>query len=98
MGYGRFRRLWHVELPLALAGGITGVRLATASPVALVTVGALIGKGGLGELILGGFRNNFYKAEILTGTVLCVALALALDLILAGIGRVLTPWARRRAS
>jgi osmoprotectant transport system permease protein len=98
MGYGRFGRLWHVELPLALPGIMTGLRLATVSTVALVTVGSLIGKGGLGDLILGGFRNNFYKAEILTGTILTVALALALDLILAGIGRVLTPWARRRAS
>jgi osmoprotectant transport system permease protein len=95
MGYGRFGRLWHVELPLALPGVITGVRLATVSTVALVTVGALIGKGGLGELILGGFRNNFYKAEILTGTVLCVALALVLDLLLAAVGRLLTPWTRR---
>jgi osmoprotectant transport system permease protein len=98
MGYGRFGRLWHIELPLALPGIVTGLRLATVSTVALVTVGALIGKGGLGELIMGGFRNNFYKAEILTGTLLCVALALVLDLLLAGLGRLLTPWARRRAA
>ena len=98
MGYGRFGRLWRVELPLALPSIVTGLRLATVSTVALVTVGSLIGKGGLGELIMGGFRNNFYKAEILTGTILCVALALALDLILATLGRVLTPWARRRAA
>jgi osmoprotectant transport system permease protein len=98
MGYGRFGRLWRVELPLALPGVITGLRLATVSTVALVTVGAAFGKGGLGELILGGFRNNFYKAEILTGTILCVALALVLDLILAGLGRLLTPWTRERAA
>jgi osmoprotectant transport system permease protein len=98
MGYGRLGRLWHVELPLALPSIVTGLRLATVSTVALVTVGSLIGKGGLGELIMGGFRNNFYKAEILTGTILCVALALVLDLILATLGRVLTPWARRRAA
>jgi osmoprotectant transport system permease protein len=99
MGYGRFGRLWHVELPLALPSIVTGVRLATVSTVALVTVGAAVGgKGGLGELILGGFRNNFYKAEILTATILCVALALVLDLILAVIGRLLTPWARRRTA
>ena len=98
MGYGRFGRLWHIELPLALPGIVTGLRLATVSTVALVTVGALIGKGGLGELILGGFRNNFYKAEILTGTILCVALALVLDLLLAGVGRLLTPWSRRQAA
>jgi osmoprotectant transport system permease protein len=98
MGYGRFGRLLRIELPLALPGIITGLRLATVSTVALVTVGSLIGKGGLGDLILGGFRNNFYKAEIMTGAVLCVALALVLDLILAGFGRLLTPWQRERRS
>jgi osmoprotectant transport system permease protein len=98
MGYGRFGRLWRIELPLALPGIITGLRLATVSTVALVTVGGIIGKGGLGDMILGGFRNNFYKAEILTASILCVALALVLDLILAGVGRLLTPWARERRS
>jgi len=98
MGYGRFGRLLRVELPLALPGIITGLRLATVSTVALVTVGSLIGQGGLGDLILGGFRNNFYKAEILTGSLLCVALALVLDLALAGLGRLLTPWTRGRVA
>ena len=98
MGYTRFARLWRVELPLALPGIITGLRLATVSTVALVTVGSLIGKGGLGDLILGGFRNNFYKAEIMTGTILCIALALILDLALSGIGRLLTPWTRGRTA
>lgn len=98
MGYGRFGRLWHIELPLALPGIVTGVRLATVSTVALVTVGSLIGRGGLGDLILGGFRNNFYRAEIVTGAVLTVALALVLDLLLAGLGRLLTPWLRGRSS
>jgi osmoprotectant transport system permease protein len=95
MGYGKLGRLWRIELPLALPGIMTGLRLATVSTVALVTVGSLIGKGGLGDLILGGFRNNFYRAEIVTGTVLCVGLALVLDLVLAGLGRLLTPWTRR---
>lgn len=96
MGYGRFGRLWRIELPLALPGIMTGVRLATVSTVALVTVGGIIGQGGLGDMILGGFRNNFYKAEILTASILTVALALVLDLILAGVGRLLTPWTRER--
>ncbi len=96
MGYGRLGRLWRIELPLALPGIVTGLRLATVSTVALVTVGGIIGQGGLGDMILGGFRSNFYKAEILTASILCVALALVLDLILAGIGRLLTPWTRGR--
>jgi osmoprotectant transport system permease protein len=98
MGYGRFARLLRIDLPLALPGIFTGLRLATVSTVALVTVGVLVGHGGLGQLILGGFRNNFFKAEIMTGTILCVLLALVLDLILAGLGRLLTPWARRRGA
>ena len=94
MGYGRLGRLLRIDLPLALPGILTGLRLATVSTVALVTVGALIGQGGLGNLILGGFRDNFYKAEIMTGTVLCVSLALVLDLAHPGLGRLLTPWTR----
>ena len=49
MGYGRFARLLRVELPLALPGMLTGLRLATVSTVALVTVGAIVGNGGLGR-------------------------------------------------
>lgn len=98
MGYGKFGRLLRIELPLALPGIITGLRLATVSTVALVTIGGIIGRGGLGDLILGGFRNNFYKAEILTASILTVVLALVLDLVLATIGRLLTPWTRERAA
>ncbi|PTA44106.1 ABC transporter permease [Micromonospora sp. NBC_01392] len=98
MGYGRWGRLFRIELPLALPGILTGVRLATVSTVALVTVGVVVGRGGLGQLIFAGFQNNFYKAQIMTGTVLCVLLALVLDLVLAGVGRLLTPWLRGRQS
>ncbi|MEU4791531.1 ABC transporter permease [Micromonospora tulbaghiae] len=98
MGYGRWGRLLRIELPLALPGILTGVRLATVSTVALVTVGVVVGRGGLGQLIFAGFQNNFYKAQIMTGTVLCVLLALVLDLVLAGVGRLLTPWLRGRSA
>jgi osmoprotectant transport system permease protein len=97
MGYGRLAQLLRIELPLALPGILTGLRLATVSTVAMTTIGVVVGHGGLGQLIIGGFRNNFFRAEILTGTVLCVALALVLDLLLLGAGRLATPWLRRRA-
>ncbi|MEV6693282.1 ABC transporter permease [Micromonospora sp. NPDC051196] len=97
MGYGRWGRLLRVELPLALPGILTGLRLATVSTVALITVGVVIGRGGLGQIIFAGFNNNFYKAQIMTGTLLCVLLALVLDLLLVGLGRLLTPWLRGRA-
>jgi osmoprotectant transport system permease protein len=97
MGYGRFARLLRIELPLAVPGILTGVRLATVSTVALTTVGVLVGHGGLGQLISAGFHSN-YRAEIATATVLAVLLALLLDLVLLGFGRVLTPWTRRSTS
>jgi osmoprotectant transport system permease protein len=98
MGYGRFGMLLRIELPLALPAILTGVRLATVSTVALVTIGVLVGHGGLGQLIIAGFSNGFYRAEISTNTLLCVALALVLDLALALAGRFATPWARGRAT
>ena len=83
-----------VDLPLALPAFMAGLRIATVSTVALTTVGVLVGHGGLGQLITGGFNANFYHAEIMTATVLCLLLALVCDLVLAGVGRRLTPWAR----
>jgi osmoprotectant transport system permease protein len=98
MGYGPVRLLWQVELPLALPAFMAGLRIATVSTVALVTVGVIVGHGGLGQLIVGGFNSNFYRAEIVTGAVGCVLLALLADLLLAGAERALTPWARRARS
>ena len=95
MGYPPLRLLLRVELPLALPSILAGVRIATVSTIALVTVGAVVGNGGLGELILEGFNSNFYRAEITTACVLCVALAVMADLLLVGAQRVLAPWSRR---
>jgi osmoprotectant transport system permease protein len=98
MGYGRFGLLWRMELPLALPGIITGLRIATVSTVALITVGYQIGYGGFGTIILNGFNDNFYKAAIMAGTIGCLAMAFTFDLLLIGLGRLVTPWARRRAA
>jgi osmoprotectant transport system permease protein len=97
MGYGRFAQLARIDLPLAVPGILTGLRLATVSTVALVTVGVIVGHGGLGQLILLGFQSNYHRAPIATGTILCVTLALVLDLALLATGRLLTPWTRRAA-
>jgi osmoprotectant transport system permease protein len=93
MGLTRWRRLWSVELPLAVPTIVTGVRIATVSTVALVTVGALIGFGALGDLIFVGLNSRF-NAQVLTATVIVVVLALVLDGLLLLAQRALTPWAR----
>jgi osmoprotectant transport system permease protein len=93
MGMGPTRILLKVELPLALPSILAGFRVATVSTVALVTVGSLIGEGGLGQELHDAFGSNF-KAEALTATVLCVALAIVADLLIVAIGWFLTPWRR----
>ena len=94
MGYGSGRLFTQVDVPLALPAFMAGLRIATVSTVALTTVGVLVGHGGLGQLIVGGYNANFYRAEIVTGAVGCVLLALAFDVLLAGVERLVTPWSR----
>jgi len=95
MGYGPWQRLLRVELPLALPVIVAGVRIATVSTIALVTVAFLIGRGGLGQLILDGLRRDF-RTPVVVGSVLSVALAILADLTLVGLQRLATPWARAR--
>jgi osmoprotectant transport system permease protein len=93
LGYGAGRLLLKVELPLALPVIMAGLRVATVSTVALTTVGSLVAYGGLGNLIKDGVNTNF-RAELLTAAVLCVLLAVLLDLLLVLAQRMLTPWTR----
>jgi osmoprotectant transport system permease protein len=96
LGYKPVRRFIDVELPLAVPVLIAGLRVATVSNISLVSVGALIGVGGLGELFTEGFQLNF-PTEIVTGIVLIMLLALIGDALLLGLGRVATPWSRAGA-
>jgi osmoprotectant transport system permease protein len=93
LGYGPGRLLFGVELPLALPVVMAGLRVATVSTVALTTVGTLVAYGGLGNLISHGVLRDF-RAELLTAALLCVALAVVLDVVLVLTQRVLTPWTR----
>ena len=96
MGYGQARQLWRVEVPLAMPSIMTGLRIATVSTVALVTVCVVVGHGGFGKEIITGFNNNFYQPQIMAGTIGCLLVALVLDLLLIGVGRLVMPWVRGR--
>ena len=93
MGYERWRRVLRVDLPLATPSIVAGLRIATVTTVGLVTVTALVGEGGFGELINDGLSRNF-PTQIVVGAVLSVALAIAFDLAFVLLERLLTPWAR----
>jgi osmoprotectant transport system permease protein len=95
MGYSPRQRLLRVDLPLALPTIMAGVRLAAVSTVGLVTVAAIVGEGGLGLLIRDGLQRDFRTVTVV-GSVLALALAVVVDIALAGVARVLSPWERRR--
>ncbi|WP_395293576.1 ABC transporter permease [Kitasatospora hibisci] len=94
MGYGPWHRLTAVELPAAVPYLVAGLRVAAVSSISLASVGALIGRGGLGYLFMDGFQRTF-TTPIVAGIVLTAALALAVDLLLLGARRLLAPWAVR---
>jgi len=96
MGFGRWRMFTRVELPLALPALFAGIRIATVTTIGLVTVTVFIGEGGLGAMMFQGFQNTFRTQEVV-GAVLVVALAVAADVVIVGVQRVLTPWSRGRA-
>jgi osmoprotectant transport system permease protein len=96
MGFSTRQMLWRVEVPLAVPVMMAGVRIATVSTIGLVTVGSLIGRGGVGQFILEGLRTLF-QTEIVLGAFLAAALAFAADALLALLQRSLTPWSKGRA-
>lgn len=95
MGYTRRKILLEIEIPLALPVIIAGIRIASVTTIGLVTVAALIGKGGLGFFILQGLRR-FFTTEIVVGALGSVILAVAIDALLLFVERALTPWTRAR--
>ena len=93
MGYRPLARLIQVEFPLALPPILAGLRVATVSTIGIVTITAVIGLGGLGQLILRGLIESFHT-PLVVATVLSIVLALVADLVLAGAQRLSIPWAR----
>ncbi|ORC22097.1 ABC transporter permease [Rothia nasimurium] len=91
VGYTPQSRFWKVEFPLALPVMIAGLRVALVANISMVSVGAVIGIQSLGTLFTDGLRRNL-PAEIITGILLTVVLALTLDRLLALAGAALTRW------
>jgi osmoprotectant transport system permease protein len=93
LGYSRAKLFLRIEFPLALPVIMAGLRIATVSTVALTTVGTVVAYGGLGNLLKNGVQEDF-RAQVLAASVICVLLAVILDLLLFAVQRLMTPWAR----
>jgi len=93
LGYTRHYRFMDIELPLLAPSLFAGLRIASVTLVGLVTVTALIGQGGLGQLLLAGFNQDFLT-PIVVSLALSLVLSFLLDSLIAHVGYWLTPWAR----
>ena len=94
VGYGSFRRFWAVEFPLAGPVILAGLRVASASTIALATVGILVGIQNIGYLFTNGLQRRIIPA-VFAGAIGGAVVALVIDLLLVVLGRVLMPWTRR---
>jgi osmoprotectant transport system permease protein len=97
MGFTPLRRALTVELPLAIPVLISSIRVVAVTNISLVSVGSLIGIGGLGELFTKGYQRD-YPDQIMAGIIAIVFLALVIDGLLYLAGRLSTPWTRTARS
>lgn len=93
MGYRGLRRLFGVELPLAVPVIAAGLRVAAVSNVSIVSVASLVGVSQLGSLLVDGYRRVIW-GELVTGIVATLLLALLLDGLITLLARTATPWRR----
>lgn len=90
MGYRGLAQLLRVELPLAVPLVMAGIRTSAVQVVATATLAALIAGGGFGRYIVDGLDQQDYT-KLFAGAVLVAVLALATELSLGGLERLLTP-------
>ena len=94
MGMSGWQMLWRVELPLAVPYLAAGLRTAAVQVVATATLAALVGGGGLGEIISAGLRagpSSVGGGQILAGGILVASLALLVEAVFAVVERLVTP-------
>lgn len=92
MGLTDWQTLWHIELPLAMPLIVSGLRTASVEIIASATIAALMGSGGLGNLITYGLLvNNYYS--IFIGGLLVSGIALFVEISLSIVQKVLTLYA-----
>jgi osmoprotectant transport system permease protein len=92
MGLTERQILWKVELPLAAPEIFAGLQIAMVSTVAIATLAAFVGGGGLGEPILR--QGISFMTNIIIAGGLAFSMAIAFGLVLFVIQRLLTPWRR----
>jgi osmoprotectant transport system permease protein len=87
MGMTPMQILWRVKLPIAFPAILAGVRLASISTIGIATIAAAINAGGLGRILFDGLRT-LNPVKIAWGTILSAGLAIAVNILLSAIQRL----------
>ncbi|WP_342319418.1 ABC transporter permease [Corynebacterium mayonis] len=89
-GYSETQILTRVELPLAAPVIVGGLRSCVVQVIGTATVVSYIGLGGLGRFLIDGLAVQDYP-RMVAGAVLVTTVALAVDVILAGVQHLIQP-------
>ena len=93
IGYRPITRLLKVELPLSIPVLVAGLRVVVVTNISMVSVGAVIGIGGLGTWFTEGYQAN-KSDQIVAGIIAILMLAFVVDMLILLAGQLATPWAR----
>ena len=97
VGYTRLGQLLKIELPLSLPVLVAGLRVVAVTNISMVAVGSVIGIGGLGTWFTEGYQSD-KSDQIVAGIIAIFVLAVLIDIAILLGGRLMTPWARVRAT
>jgi osmoprotectant transport system permease protein len=93
VGYPPIKRMLKVELPLSIPVLVAGLRVVVVTNIAMVSVGSVIGIGGLGTWFTEGYQAN-KSDQIVAGIIAILMLAFVIDMLIMLAGRLATPWER----
>jgi osmoprotectant transport system permease protein len=93
VGYPTIKRMLKVELPLSIPVLVASLRVVVVTNIAMVSVGSVIGIGGLGTWFTEGYQTD-KSDQILAGIIALFVLAIAVDVLILLAGRLATPWER----
>jgi osmoprotectant transport system permease protein len=88
-GMNAVQVMTRVELPLAAPTIMSGVRTSAINIFATATIASFVGLSTLGDLVTG--RNVYGDDGVVAGAIVIALLAMAIELLLAGVQRLVTP-------
>lgn len=97
MGMSEGQLLFRVKLPLALPVIMAGLRTSVVATIAIATIAALIGAGGLGYFIWWGLRS-WRMGLILVGGITVAIMGIVFDVLMQRVERWVTPKGLRRTA